>query len=45
MATKKATYVEPGDYFSPNMKKAMDEWEKKNAAKQKQEKKPAPKKK
>ena len=36
MAAKKVTYKEPGSYFSPAMKKATRDWEKKNA-----EKKPA----
>lgn len=35
MATKKAAYVEPESYFSPNMKKAMREYEQKKAAKEK----------
>lgn len=33
MATKKVTYVEPEDYFSPSMRKAADAWDKKNADK------------
>ena len=36
MATKRKTYVEPTGYFSPSMKKVADEWDKKNAEKQKQ---------
>ena len=40
MATKRSTYVEPSDYFSPAMKKAARDWDKKQEAK-KTEKKPA----
>lgn len=44
MATKKAAYVEPESYFSPNMKKAMREYEQKKAAKEKAAKKSVKKK-
>lgn len=43
MAEKKVIYKEPGDYFTPKMKKIADDWEKERAAKQKQQK-PAKKK-
>lgn len=33
MATKRSTYVEPSDYFSPAMKKAAAEWDKKHETK------------
>lgn len=41
--TIKVGYKEPADYFSKEMRKAMDDWEKKNAQKQKElsTKKPA----
>lgn len=42
MATKRSTYVEPNDYFSPKMKKAAAEWDKKHEGKKTaQTKKPA----
>lgn len=44
MATKKTTYKEPSDYFSPAMKKAVREYDRKQAQAQKASK-PAPKKK
>lgn len=36
---KKTTYVEPKGYFNSDMKKAINEWEKKNANKGKSDKK------
>lgn len=35
MAIKKATYIEPESYFNADMRKAADEWDKKNTAKSK----------
>ncbi len=36
MASKKVTYVEPSDYFTPNMRKIAEEADKKAAAKRKE---------
>lgn len=44
MAGKKVTYKEPASYFTPAMKKAAQNWEKSQAAKNKAPK-PSPKKK
>ena len=35
MAEKKVTYKEPASYFSKGMKRAVEEWEKEQAAKKK----------
>lgn len=40
MAIKKPTYVEPGDYFSSDMRKAIDKYEKEQAKKVKDTEKP-----
>lgn len=40
---KRSTYVEPAGYITPSMKKIVEKYEK-EAAKQKQDKKPAKKK-
>lgn len=37
MATKRVTYVEPADYFTPEMKRVAREWDKKQAEKKKAE--------
>ena len=36
MAVKKVTYVEPEDYFSPEMRKVVEEAQKRKAAEKKQ---------
>lgn len=45
MAVKKITYKEPSDYFTPAMKKAAQEFDKKQEAAKKETSKPSPKKK